>query len=126
MCVGYSMDLPISSLCVIGLTVQCQFKCATAIADIDLYIGRASLHLILVCLDCSSFDALRRAQIGSAGSVQEIDELCDDWQPEPLYSHLTEAQKAYEPPVVSRCAAQQSSPVSISAATVLRQAGQSG
>ena len=37
--------------------------------------------------------------------VQEIDELCEDWQPEPLFSHLTEAQKAYEPPVVSRCAA---------------------
>ncbi|CAK0785184.1 hypothetical protein CVIRNUC_008390 [Coccomyxa viridis] len=32
---------------------------------------------------------------------REIDELCDDWQPEPLFSHLTEAQKAYEPPVVS-------------------------
>ena len=37
--------------------------------------------------------------------VQEIDELCEDWQPEPLFSHLTEASKAYEPPVVSRCAA---------------------
>ena len=35
--------------------------------------------------------------------LQEIDELCEDWQPEPLFSHLTEAQKAYEPPVVSRC-----------------------
>ena len=39
------------------------------------------------------------------GGVQEIDELCDDWQPEPLFSQLTEAQQSYEPPVVSRCAA---------------------
>ena len=70
------------------------------------------LHLTLMYCYLSSVDAPQRAlKSYNAGYEQEIDELCDDWQPEPLYSHLTEAQKAYEPPVVSRCAAQQTSAV---------------
>ena len=51
------------------------------------------------CLCCACQSVLKR----SKWCLQEIDELCEDWQPEPLFSHLTEAQKAYEPPVVSRC-----------------------
>ena len=54
--------------------------------------------------------------------LQEIDELCEDWQPEPLFSHLTEAQKAYEPPVVSRCSPGVSfyAPISIVLRAILR------
>ena len=48
--------------------------------------------------------------------LQEIDELCEDWQPEPLFSQLTEAQKAYEPPVVSRCSPGVTSPACMSIA----------
>ena len=51
------------------------------------------------CLQCACQSVLKSFK----WCLQEIDELCEDWQPEPLFSHLTEAQKAYEPPVVSRC-----------------------
>ena len=32
---------------------------------------------------------------------QEIEDLCDEWQPEPLGRPLTAAQEAYEPVVIS-------------------------
>ncbi len=34
--------------------------------------------------------------------LQEMDELCAEWQPEPLCGPLTDAQRNYEPPVISR------------------------
>lgn len=33
--------------------------------------------------------------------LQEIDELCDDWVPEPLIPSITEEMK-YEPPILER------------------------
>ena len=36
-------------------------------------------------------------------SAQEVDELCEEWQPEPLCPPVTEAERAYEPPLISRC-----------------------
>ncbi|BDA47055.1 Serine palmitoyltransferase 1 [Coccomyxa sp. Obi] len=35
---------------------------------------------------------------------KEMDELCAEWQPEPLCGPLTDAQKNYEPPVISSAA----------------------
>ncbi|EIE21834.1 PLP-dependent transferase, partial [Coccomyxa subellipsoidea C-169] len=35
---------------------------------------------------------------------KEMDELCAEWQPEPLCGLLTEAQRSYEPPVISSSA----------------------
>ena len=34
--------------------------------------------------------------------AQEIDDLCEEWTPEPLWQPLTEQQKTYEPPIISR------------------------
>ena len=38
-------------------------------------------------------------------ALQEVDELCAEWQPEPLAAPLPAAQRDYEPPVISRWAA---------------------
>ena len=38
-------------------------------------------------------------------AAQEVDELCEEWQPEPLCGPLPAAQRDYEPPVISRWAA---------------------
>ena len=38
-----------------------------------------------------------------ACSQQEIDDLCEEWQPEPLHKPLPNSQALPEPPVISRC-----------------------
>ena len=41
---------------------------------------------------------------------QEIDTLCEEWQPEPLHKPLPNSQALPEPPVISRCCCIQNTP----------------
>ena len=44
------------------------------------------------------------AALTCTGSArQEIDDLCEEWQPEPLHKPLPNSQALPEPPVISRC-----------------------
>lgn len=49
-----------------------------------------AVRLIVVILNCMFLNGF-----------QEVDELCDEWVPEPLIPSITEEMK-YEPPVLER------------------------
>jgi hypothetical protein len=40
---------------------------------------------------------------GCERTRQEIDDLCEEWQPEPLHTPLLNGKAPTEPPVISRC-----------------------
>ena len=70
-------------------------------------LGRLALHNLLVL---PLLPVMLLAHRGCP-AVQEIDELCDEWQPEPLAGPLPAAQSNFEPPVIHQvgccCSSQQ-------------------
>jgi hypothetical protein len=57
-------------------------------------------HLLLLLLSLSINDSLL---YWHCALVQEVDELCEEWRPEPLAPELTAEEMLPDPPLVQRC-----------------------
>lgn len=59
------------------------------------------VFVILYLFLQKSFNPSFQKQLQTELTEQEIEDLCNDWQPEPLFKAATENQPDYEPPVIS-------------------------
>ena len=66
--------------------------------------GRSKSYCLLVSHHSATLVACTGAALTCTGCArQEIDDLCEEWQPEPLHKPLPNSQALPEPPVISRC-----------------------